>query len=98
MEKTPVVYILANRPRGVLYIGLTSDLLGRIYQHKHRLSRGFTARYNVDRLVYYEVYDDMYNAIVREKQLKGGSRKRKTDLIEEFNPDWADLYDKISGG
>ena len=72
MEKVPAVYILANKPQGVLYIGVTADLAGRVYQHRKKLTRGFTAKYNVDRLVYYELFDDMYAAISREKQLKGG--------------------------
>ncbi len=95
MEKSPAVYILTNRPYGVLYIGVTSHLHSRVYQHKHKLVAGFTARYNVNRLVYYELYEDMYTAIGRERQLKAGSRSRKIELIENTNPGWHDLYDQI---
>ena len=95
--KVPAVYILANKPHGVLYIGVTSNLAGRVYLHKGKVTRGFTAKYNVDRLVYYELFDDMYTAISREKQLKAGSRRKKIELIESLNPRWADLYDSIYG-
>jgi len=97
MEKIPAVYILANKPFGVLYTGVTSYLPGRVYQHKHKIGKGFTCRYNVDRLVYYEVFGDMYVAISREKQIKGGSRARKIALITSMNPEWRDLYEEICG-
>ena len=95
MEKLPAVYILANSPHGTLYVGVTSNLPTRIYQHKNGYSKGFAAKYNVDRLVYYEVAGDMYAAISREKQIKAGSRKRKIMLIERMNPKWHDLYERI---
>jgi putative endonuclease len=95
VEKSPAVYILANRPYGVLYVGVTSHLHSRIFQHKEKLAAGFTARYNVDRLVYYELFEDMYSAISRERQLKAGPRRRKIRLIEDMNPGWHDLYDQI---
>jgi len=97
VEKHPAVYILASRPWGTLYTGVTSDLPSRIYQHKNGLTQGFTKKYSVDSLVYYEMFDDMYSAITREKQLKGGSRKRKIQLNTQSNPQWLDLYDRILG-
>ena len=93
MPKEPCVYILANKPHGVLYIGVTADLPGRLYLHKKRITRGFTSKYSVYRLVYYEVYGDMYSAITRDKQKKGGSRAKKLALIESMNPDRLDLGD-----
>ena len=86
------VYILTTKKNTTLYTGVTSDLKKRIFQHKEKLAEGFTRRYNVDKLVYYEIYDDPENAIAREKQLKAGSRQRKIDLIREMNKDWEDLY------
>ena len=97
MERLPAIYVLASRPDGVLYIGVTSDLPKRVWEHKEHLVRGFTRRYNVTRLVYFEVFADMYSAISREKQLKAGSRAKKVALIEKLNPDWEDLYDQIVG-
>ena len=93
--KQPAVYIVANRRNGTLYTGVTSDLVQRVYQHKKALLDGFTARYKCYDLVYYEVFDDMERAILREKQIKGGSRKKKLSLIEGFNPEWDDLYEKV---
>jgi len=89
------VYILANKTNVALYVGVTNDLKRRVYQHKHRLVRGFAARYDIDKLVYYEVFDDAENAIIREKRLKGGSRARKNRLVESMNPQWRDLYDEL---
>ena len=97
MEKLPCVYILANKPWGTLYTGVTSDLVARVYQHKKKLGGGFTAKYGVDKLVYYDCSGDMYAAISREKQIKGGSRKRKLQLIVGMNPEWRDLYEDILG-
>ena len=88
------VYIMTNAKR-TLYIGVTNDLIRRVYEHKNKLVPGFTRRYNVDRLVYYELYEDMYSALSREKQLKAGSRLKKIELIERVNPGWHDLYDQI---
>ncbi|MEX1668619.1 GIY-YIG nuclease family protein [Zhongshania guokunii] len=90
--KSPAVYILANKPRGVLYIGVTSDLLVRVAQHKGHVVAGFSKKYGVDLLVYFEQFDDMYAAISREKQLKRWRRKWKIELIEAANPGWVDLY------
>ena len=97
MEKLPAVYILANKPWGTLYTGVTSNLPGRVYQHKEKFVGGFTAKYDVDKLVYYECFGDMYTAISREKQIKGGSRKKKLQLIVGMNPEWRDLYEDILG-
>ena len=95
MSKQGFVYILTNQNNSVLYLGVTSDLIKRIYQHKEKLIPGFTSKYLLHKLVYYEVLDDMYNAISREKQLKGGSRAKKVELIEKFNPDWNDLSESL---
>ncbi len=87
------VYIMANRSR-TLYTGVTNDLFRRVYEHKHKLIRGFTARYHIDRLVYYEVFSDVRQAILREKQIKGWRRVKKIQLIESFNPEWRDLAEE----
>ncbi len=84
------VYIMANRAR-TLYTGVTNDLERRVYEHKHMVKEGFTRRYLVDRLVYYEVTDDVTSAIAREKQIKGWSRGKKLALMESVNPGWRDL-------
>ena len=89
------VYIMTNRNNTVLYIGVTNDLKRRIYQHKTKQANSFSKKYNVDKLVYYETCENVKAAIAREKQLKGGSRKKKVDLIESCNPKWQDLYDEI---
>ena len=86
------VYILTNKNNKVLYTGVTSDLIERIYQHKEKLVKGFTSRYNVDKLVYYEIFEDISEAISREKQIKNLVRRKKLELINRFNPDWKDLY------
>ena len=91
MEKQPSVYILASGRHGTLYIGATSDLSGRVHQHRESLIKGFTSRYGVSRLVYYEGFDDMITAITREKQLKKWNRAWKIELVEARNPDWDDL-------
>ena len=97
MRRQPAVYLLTNRPHGTLYTGVTSDLAGRIWQHKNKLTRGFTAKYNLTKLVYFELFDEMYDAISREKQIKAGSRKAKLKLIRRTNPEWRDLYLDICG-
>ena len=90
------VYILTNTHKTVLYTGVTNDLLRRVYEHKQHLDKGsFTAQYNIDKLVYYEVTSDVEAAIEREKQIKGWNRKRKNKLIENKNPNWVDLYNVI---
>ena len=90
--KQPCVYILSNQPSGTLYVGVTSDLIARIWQHKHNLVDGFTKLHQLHQLVYYELADDMLTAIAREKQLKKWKRDWKIDLIEETNNEWRDLY------
>ena len=91
------VYILANDRNGTLYIGVTSDLIKRIYEHRSDLVDGFTQEHQVHQLVYYEITDDINSAIAREKQLKSWNRKWKIDLIEKTNPQWEDLYQTILG-
>lgn len=89
------VNVLASKKRGVLYIGVTNSLVIRVHQHKTGLISGFTERYNVRRLVYYEEFSDIRDGIVREKQLKKWYRKWKIELIETTNPEWRDLYDDL---
>lgn len=89
------MYILASKRNGTLYIGVTSDPVQRIWQHKNKMVGGFTKKYNVNKLVYYEVHLNAESAIVREKQMKKWQRAWKIQLIEEKNPDWKDLYDDI---
>jgi putative endonuclease len=91
----PAVYILTSQPRGTLYIGVTSNLIQRVWQHKNNLVAGFTQRYGVHTLVYFELHATMLDAISREKQLKAGSRAKKLALIETMNPLWDDLYEGL---
>jgi putative endonuclease len=93
--KQPAVYILASQRNGTLYIGVTSDLVQRIWQHKSDAVKGFTKKYRVHILVWYELHGDMENAIIREKRLKKWNRAWKLRLIEQMNPDWMDLYESI---
>jgi putative endonuclease len=90
------VYILASDRNGTLYVGVTNDLVRRVYEHKNKVIRGFTSRYGVARLVWFEVYDDPATAIAREKEIKKWRRAWKLRLIEESNPQWLDLYEQIS--
>ena len=94
-QKQGFVYILFSKPNGTLYVGVTSDLIKRIYEHKNKLADGFTQKYGVDKLGYYEVCESMEGAIAREKQLKGGSRADKIKLIMQNNPQWLDLCDDL---
>ena len=89
------VYILFNKKNGTLYTGVTSDLVKRIYEHKNKLADGFTKKYGIDKLGYYEIFEDIMRAIEREKQIKAGSRKEKLNLIEKENVGWQDLYESI---
>ncbi|MCD4760541.1 GIY-YIG nuclease family protein [bacterium] len=90
------VYILANHKHGTLYTGITSDLIGRVWQHKEKVNpKSFTSRYSINKLVYYEIHEDPYEAIFREKQIKNLVRRKKIELIEESNPEWKDLYDDL---
>ena len=95
MIKQPAVYILASKRNGTLYVGVTSDLVKRVWEHKSNLVSGFTKRYKVHQLVWYEVHDTMDSAILREKRIKEWKRKWKLELIEKSNHTWEDLYKKI---
>ena len=95
MYKKGYVYILFSKRNGTLYVGVTSNLVKRIYEHKNKQVDGFTNKYNVDKLGYYEICDDIEIAINREKKIKKYSRKQKLDLIEINNPNWVDLYKEI---
>lgn len=95
MDKQPAVYILASRRNGTLYVGVTSNLVKRVWEHRNNLVEGFTQRYQIHRLVWYELHDRMDSALKREKHLKEWQRKWKLNLIERGNPDWQDLYHKI---
>ena len=95
MPKQPCVYILASRPNGTLYTGVTSNLIARIWQHKNDVIDGFSKRYRVHRLVWYEIHPTMESAITREKQLKKWKRAWKINLIERDNPLWRDLYEEL---
>jgi putative endonuclease len=95
MNQQYFVYILTNRTNRVLYTGVTNNLLRRVYEHKAKLIDGFTKKYNVTKLVYYEVFEEIEYAILREKQLKAGSRQKKLDLVNGFNPVWADLFELL---
>jgi putative endonuclease len=95
MKRQYCVYILTNVNHTVLYTGVTNDLKRRVFQHKYKEGGLFTKRYNVNKLVFYETGDDIQIAIMREKQIKGGSRQKKIDLINGVNPEWKDLYDEI---
>jgi len=89
------IYIVTNNNNTALYIGVTNDLVRRIYEHREKMVKGFTSRYNLRKLVYFEMFDEIESAITREKQLKAGSRQRKIDLIEAVNPTWRDLYEEL---
>jgi putative endonuclease len=90
-------YILASQKNGTLYVGLSTTLIKRVYQHKTKAATGFTSEYNVDQLVYYEIFDCLLEAKAREKQLKKWNRAWKIELIEQHNPNWDDLYDTLWG-
>ena len=94
-EKHGYVYLMTNKANTVIYTGVTSDLKKRIYEHKEKMVEGFTKKYNINKLVYYEISDNIEDAILREKQIKGGSRKNKLDLIRGANPNFKDLYNEI---
>ena len=94
-SKNYYVYIIASRRNGTIYIGVTSDLVERIWEHKEKLVEGFSKRYNIDKLVYYEQHTDVKEAIIREKRLKKWNRQWKLELIEKDNPNWVDLYNQL---
>ena len=90
------IYLLSNKNNNVIYTDVTNNLIKRIYEHKQKFVKGFTKKYNINKLVYYEVFNDINNAILREKQIKAGSRKKKIELIKYTNPEWKDLYNEIA--
>jgi len=92
MNKHFYVYLTTNHVNTVIYTGVTNNLKTRVFQHKNKIIKGFTEKYNATKLVYYETFDSAYDAISREKQIKAGSRKKKIDLINKTNPQWKDLY------
>lgn len=95
-DKQYSVYIMTNKNNSTLYTGFAGKpLKARVWEHKQKLVPGFTKKYNINKLVYYEIYDDAYAAISREKQIKAGSRRKKIDLINKMNPEWRDLYDEL---
>jgi putative endonuclease len=96
MNKQPAVYIVASKRNGTLYTGVTSNIVKRIWEHKNNLIEGFTKKYNIHRLIYFELHNDMSNAITREKQIKKWRRAWKLRLIEEHNPEWRDLWEDIN--
>jgi len=96
-DRLPTVYILSNRRNGTLYTGVTSNLIKRVWEHKNGVVEGFTKRYGVHRLVWFEMHDNMESAIFREKRLKKWKRQWKINLIESNNPNWRDLYEEIAG-
>jgi len=95
MDKQYYIYIMSNKHHTALYTGVTNELKRRVYEHKQKMADGFTRKYNITKLVYYEVYEDPINAISREKQIKGGSRQKKIELINSTNRHWADLYEEL---
>ena len=95
MERQYYIYIMTNQRNTVLYTGVTNDLKRRCFEHREKLVEGFTSRYNITKLVYYEVCQDVVAAISREKQIKGGSRAKKVALVNKMNPGWKELYDEI---
>jgi putative endonuclease len=96
MSRSYYVYVLASDIGGTLYVGVTNDLVRRVYEHRSKVAEGFTKKYDVAKLVYYEVFEDIENAIVREKRLKKWNRAWKVRMIEEINPNWDDLYPGIA--
>jgi len=92
MKREYYVYMMTNKRNAVVYTGVTNDLKRRVYEHKEKLVHGFTKKYNIIKLVYYEVFEDIENAILREKQIKGGPRGKKIELINSMNKEWRDLY------
>ncbi|MGK7954350.1 MAG: GIY-YIG nuclease family protein [Crocosphaera sp.] len=95
MNQQYFIYIMTNKNNKVLYTGVTNNLVRRVYEHKNKLIDGFTQKYNIIKLVYYEIFDNPSGAIEREKQIKGGSRQKKINLINSINPQWDDLYKNI---
>ncbi|MBD2297670.1 GIY-YIG nuclease family protein [Nostoc sp. FACHB-190] len=95
MTQQYYIYIMTNSYNTVLYTGMTNNLQRRVYEHKEKLVEGFTKKYNINKLVYYEIFEDAYMAISREKQIKAGSRQNKIDLVNSINQEWKDLYSEL---
>jgi len=95
MDGQYYIYIMTNKRNIIIYTGVTNDLKRRVYEHKEKLAEGFTRKYNITKLVYYEVFEDVENAILREKQIKGGSRQKKPELINSMNKEWRDLCEEL---
>ena len=95
MDRQYYIYIMTNTRNTVLYTGVTSDIKRRVYEHKEKLVGGFTRKYNITKLVYYELFNEVHDAISREKQIKGGSRQQKIQLISSMNNRWLDLYEEL---
>lgn len=95
MDNQYYIYIMTNKYNTVLYTGVTNDLKRRVFEHRQNLAAGFTSKYHVHKLVYYEVAEDIHAAIAREKQIKAGSRQKKIDLVSSMNKDWSDLFDTL---
>jgi putative endonuclease len=98
MDRQYYVYILANDTNTVTYTGVTNDLVKRVQQHKNKITKGFTSKYNINKLVYFEAGEDIDGALTREKQIKSWKRQSKVDLVNAKNPDWRDLYEEIEQG
>ena len=94
-NKQYYIYLICNKNNTTIYTGITSDIKRRIWEHKNKTAKGFSSKYNLYKLLYYEIYQDPENAIIREKQIKSGSREKKIELIESMNPKWIDLYDNL---
>lgn len=86
---------MSNKSNTVIYVGISNNLIKRAYEHKHKLVKGFTSKYNLTKLVYYKIFETPYDAITREKQIKGGSRRKKEDLVNKLNSSWKDLYESL---
>jgi len=95
MDRQYYVYIMTNKRNTVIYTGITNDLRRRVYEHREKQAEGFTKKYNATKLVYYEILQDVENAILREKQIKGGSRRKKIELVDSMNKEWRDLYEEL---
>ena len=95
MDRQYYIYVMTNKRNTVIYTGVTNNLKRRVYEHKRKLTEGFTGRYNITKLVYYEVFGDIKNAILREKKIKGGSRQKKIELVNSLNKEWRDLYEEL---
>ena len=96
MRRNYYVYIMSNEPYGTLYVGMTNDLIGRVWEHRSKAVKGFTQHFGLDRLVWYEVHEDPYEAITREKRIKNWNRDWKVNLVQRVNPHWDDLFERLT--